>query len=206
MQLERDVREVEEEEWSEAPLAITGDPSPETNEGLRLFRPGSRLAAEDALGPQKLWAEHVMSLAVWPAALLTAVLTLSSSSLRAAPTTFGLVLGVLVSALLGYGIGGRMPTALAHARRVPLLVLAAAAGGLGACVGATTMGAAVLASPLLTQPASWVLGGASFGLVYAGLLLIPSVLSRLGRVDGALFVLVRGAAMLVAGLYALLSV
>lgn len=199
MQLKRDV--VEAEAWAEAPSESMGDPSPETNERLAVTRSGSRLAAEEALGPRALWAEHLTSLAVWPAALLTIPLTIAGEPGRAVPTAFGLVLGVLVAALLGYAIGGRLPRALAYARRIPLVVLATAAGGLGACMGALSMTAVVLASPLLRHPEAWVLGGASFGLVYAGLLLVPTLLARLGRLPGRLFAVTRVVAMLVAGLY-----
>jgi hypothetical protein len=113
-----------------------------------------------------------------------------------------LVLGVLVAALLGYSVGGRVPRALAYARRVPLVLLAAAAGGLGASMGAITMGAVVLASPLLLHAGNWVLAGASFGLAYASLLLVPALLARLGRLSGGVFAVARMAAMVVAGIYA----
>jgi hypothetical protein len=189
------------EEWSDT-LDASGDPSPETNEAALSAPPRSRVATETALGPSTLWAEHLMSLAVWPAALLTVPVVVAREPGRALPTIEGLVLGVLVAALLGYAIGARLPRALAYARRIPLVVLMGAAGGLGACMGALTMSAVVLASPLLPHAETWVLAGASFGLAYASLLLVPSVLARLGRLPGGAFALVRGAAMLVAGLYA----
>jgi hypothetical protein len=199
MQLEREVRVREAEETF---LDVSGDPSPETNERAQVARMGSRSAAEKALGPQQLWAEHMMSLAVWPAALLMIPVVVAGRSVGRLPSMEGLVIGVLVAALLGYAVGARLPRALSYARRIPLVVLAAAASGLGASIGALTMGAAMLASPLVRHPETWVLGGASFGLAYAGLLLVPSLLARLGRLPGGAFAALRMVAMLAAGLYA----
>ncbi len=200
MQMKREAAAAETED--EAVLEMSGDPSPETNGRVVFARAGSRVAAEEALGSQALWAEHLMSLAVWPAVLLTIPVTVAAGHGHVLPTLEGQVLGVLVAALLGYCVGGRVPNALAHMRRIPLVLLAAAAGGLGACIGALTMGAVVLASPLLQHTGTWLLGGASFGLAYGSLLLVPTILARLGQLPARLFAVVRLVATLVAGLYA----
>ena len=120
----------------------------------------------------------------------------------ARPSFVGLLAAVVVTASLARAIGRFAPRALAHVRRVPLALVALAAGGLGACVGAASLGTLVLLSPWLLHGRAYVVAGASFGLAYWTLLMVPFLSVRLGRAPRSLLSVTQVGAGLVAGAYA----
>lgn len=195
----------ETEAWADA------DPQPETNvapseappSALTVaVRPGSRLAAELALGPAQAWADTLGSLVALPVAIYVLLALVVTWVPWAEPSLVGLSLGGAIALLAARAIGRAAPRALARARRIPLPLVALASSGLGACVGAAFGASVVLFSPSLRHGAQWIAAGASFGLAYAGLLFLPLLFTRLGRLSRPTLTALQVGALIVADLYA----
>ena len=179
------------------------DPQPETNIEIELAAlGGSRVAALAALGRDERWADDLGRLVSVPVAFFVVIHSVTTYVPWARPSDVGIALGALF-AIAAARVAGRLaPRALATARRVPIVVLTVACGGLGACVGGIAGAAILVTSPWLGHAVQWIAAGASFGMAYAGLLFVPLLLKHLGKISSATLVSAQAISLLFAAAYA----